>query len=94
MISRVDAGPIVRVSEFDIPERSNALDLATLAYQHVAALFFELTPVLAASDTSLPHLDRQWGPRKYTRADYERMRAFDAVSDPMKRALRKRAFGD
>ena len=94
MIARVDAGPIVRVSEFDIPEGSNALDLATLAYQHVAALFFELAPVLAASDTSLPHLNRQWGPRKYTRADYERMRAFDAVSNPMERALRQRAFGD
>ena len=94
MVAQVDAGPIVRASEFDIPEGANALDLATLAYQHIAALFFELAPVLARSDTALPHLDRRWGPRKFTRADYAKMRDLESVTDPAERALRQRAFGD
>ena len=31
MAAKVDAGPIVKVSEFDIPEDANSLDLAALA---------------------------------------------------------------
>lgn len=94
MIALVDAGPIVAVSEFDIPPDVNALDLATLAYQKIAALFFELAATLATSDDPLPHLDRRWGARKYTRADYARMHDFDDGLDPAELALRRRAFSD
>jgi methionyl-tRNA formyltransferase len=93
MVAAVDAGPIVQVSEFDIPDGVDALELATLAYQHIAALFFDLAPVFATTDEVLPRIDRQWGARKWTRADYEKMRNFDEAKDFAELALRKRAFG-
>jgi len=93
MVAAVDAGSIVQVSEFDIPEGVDALELATLAYQHIAAMFFDLAPVLASTDEDLPRIDRRWGARKGTRADYEKMRNFDEEMDIAELTLRKRAFG-
>ena len=94
MVARVDAGPIVQVREFDIPEGADALELATLAYQQIAALFFDLAPLLATSDAPLPRIDRHWGTQKRTRADYARMQEFGDDLDDAERALRQRAFGD
>ncbi len=93
MTAKVDAGPIVKVSEFDIPEGADSLELATLAYQHIAALSFDLAPLLATSDDALPRIDRRWAARKWTRADYEKMRNYDENVDFAERTLRKRAFG-
>lgn len=94
MTARVDAGPIVAVREFDIPAEADALELATLAYQQIAALYFDLAPLLATSDTPLPRIDRHWSARKWTRADYARMQDFGDGLDDAERALRMRAFGD
>lgn len=93
MVAAVDAGPIVQVSEFDIPEAVDSLELAALAYQHVAAMFFDFAPVLATTDGALPRIDRRWAARKWTRADYEKMQVFDETLDTAELALRKRAFG-
>ena len=93
MTAKVDAGPIVQVSEFDIPEGADSLELAALAYQHIAALFFDLAPLFATSDDALPRIDRRWAARKWTRADYEKMRNFDESLDAAEITLRKRAFG-
>ena len=93
MIAKVDAGPIVKVSEFDIPSSIDSLELAALAYQHIAKLFFELAAYFATNDRPLPHINRQWALRKTTNADFERMKNFgDALSEEEK-ALRRRAFG-
>lgn len=93
MVAAVDAGPIVQVSEFDIPEGVDALELVALTYQHIAALFFDLAPVLATTDGELPRIDQRRRARKWTRADYEKMQVLDETLDITELTLRKRAFG-
>lgn len=93
MIAKVDAGPIVKVSEFDIPDGIDSLELGALAYQQIATLFFDLAAYFATDDRPLPHIDRSWGPRKTTHADYQRMKTLDSTLDEAEKALRLRAFG-
>ncbi len=93
MIAKVDAGPIVKVSEFDIPQGVGTLELGALAYQHIATLFFDLAAYFATDDRSLPHINRRWGVRKTTHADYQQMKKFDSTLSEAELALRQRAFG-
>jgi len=93
MIAKVDAGPIVKVSEFDIPEGIDSLELSKIAYQHLASLFLNLASYFASVDGALPHIDRHWGPRKTTHDDFLRMKKYNGLLSNQEKILRKRSFG-
>jgi len=72
MIETVDAGPIIAVSEFAMPEPPTLDAVETLAFQHLARLFWDLTPDLV-TDTPLPETVIAWGKRKSTKLTTEAM---------------------
>lgn len=92
MVEKVDAGPIVRVSDFEIPGDIKILNLAAMAYQHIVSLFYELAAYFANVDEPLPRMNRKWGARKTAVADFERMKILDELMSAEEIALRKRAF--
>ena len=70
MVEAVDAGPIVAVSEFAMPETPTLEAIETLAFQHLARLFWDMTPALV-SDKLLVETIIAWGERKSTRRTTE-----------------------
>jgi methionyl-tRNA formyltransferase len=93
MAERVDAGEIVGVGEFDIPENTRFMDLELLAYGQLFQLFARLAPDLALSDEPLAKMDVAWGGRKTSKADAERMKEITADMSEDEIRLRWRAFG-
>lgn len=91
MIEAVDAGPIVAVSDFAMPEPPTLDRLETLAFQHLAKLFWDLSPALVG-DAPLAELGIAWGPRKSTRQSTEAMCAIDPDIDPAELHRRVAAF--
>ncbi len=93
MEASVDSGTIVGVDEFDIPENIRFMDLELLAYKQLFVLFVRLAPDLACSDQPLAGIDAEWGSRKTTKADLQRMQTVTAEMSEDEIRLRWRAFG-
>jgi len=93
MAPRVDSGSIVGVEEFGVPENARFLDLEILAYKKLFQLFGRLADNLASRDVPLDRLDISWGDRKTRKADFARMKVFDADMDEAEIRRRWRAFG-
>jgi methionyl-tRNA formyltransferase len=72
MVAAVDAGPIVAVSEFAMPESPTLTSVETLAFQHLARLFWDLSPALMAA-APLEETVIAWGSRKSTKRSTEAM---------------------
>jgi len=94
MMERVDAGPIVGIETFAIPERTNVRELEQIAYIRLAYLFWRLARELATRSEPLPTLPLTWSDRKSTRQMY--VSACDIPLDISKDELerRVRAFHD
>jgi len=72
MVEAVDVGPIVAVSEFAMPEAPTLDAIETLAFQHLARLFWDMTPVLVG-ETPLVETVIAWGSRRSTKRTTEAM---------------------
>ena len=70
MVEKVDAGPIVHVERFDVPEEPTVAALEERTYAHLARLFWGLSKALATQAEPLPELPVRWSPRKNTRRGY------------------------
>ena len=75
MLERVDAGPIVGVELFGIPDGATVQGLEELAYAGLARLFCRLAKPLAIQIEPLPELAVRWSGKKTSR------RALAALSD-------------
>jgi methionyl-tRNA formyltransferase len=67
MIERVDAGPIVGVELFRIPDGTTVQGLEELAYVGLARLFRQLAKPLATAIGPLPELAVRWSGKKTSR---------------------------
>ncbi|MCK9914593.1 hypothetical protein MXD81_36090 [Microbacteriaceae bacterium K1510] len=94
MVERVDAGPIVGVTYFDVAPNTSPLELEQRAFVEVARLFWQLSVTLATQNEPLPALAVTWSGRKSTRRDF--MSACDIAPDIGGNELAKRlaAFGN
>ena len=93
MHEQVDAGPIVGVDWFDIPEHFNHVDLETKAFSTLLRLFHQLCPLLVETETPLPELNIQWSGQVTRRKDFENLTAPLSVMSEAEMDRRKRAFG-
>lgn len=75
MVEQVDAGPIIDVALFPIPDGISVLGLEGLAYAHLAQLFWRTAELLATDPKPPSTLPIQWGSKKYSR------RAYRAICD-------------
>lgn len=90
----IDAGAIVGVRRFDVPEGLKFFDLEALSYEALLALFRALAPRLATQDEPLAPLAGEcWSGRVYTRAQAERLAAVEADLSEDEIRRRYRAFG-
>lgn len=71
MVARVDAGPIVGVTTFDVSPPVSVRDLEIVSYRALARLFWELAPALALLPEPLDELPVRWGTAKSSRASAE-----------------------
>src|SRR6202451_479649 len=67
MVEQVDAGPIIGVALFPVPEDISVLGLEGMAYAHLALLFWRLAKQLVTEAEPPPALPVKWGARKYSR---------------------------
>jgi methionyl-tRNA formyltransferase len=93
MIERVDAGPIVAVERFCVPETIAVGELVKLAYVHLAKIFWRLAKALATQSEPLSELAICWSEQKSTRRQYAAL--CDIPLDISKHELERRirAFG-
>ena len=89
----IDAGPIVGVDWFDVPEGIYSDRLEALAYTSLFALFTNLAPLLVDIDNELPVLTESWSGRRRTYADFQALsKSLPLLSDE-ERQLRDRVLG-
>lgn len=93
MAERVDAGPIVDVRRFAVPENAKFLDLEKLSYAAVLEMFADYAKYLATDDRPLTHNGAQWSERMCTRAEADRLSAIEADLSEEEIVRRYRAFG-
>ncbi|MED5395542.1 MAG: formyltransferase family protein [Pseudomonadota bacterium] len=93
MLEKVDAGPIVGVDWFDVPEGIKFMDLEIMAYKALFTLFKRLARHLATNDAPLPEISAQWTGRKTTEQDFKTMQILVADMSEDEIRLRYRAFG-
>jgi methionyl-tRNA formyltransferase len=72
MVQSVDAGPIVAIARFGVPAGATLYSLEIATFQHLARLFWALTPALV-DDAPLYESDIGWGADKSTRRSTEAM---------------------
>jgi len=93
MEERVDAGPLVQVTWFEMPDGIKFMELEMMAYQAMFTMFNELAPHLANDDAPLAVIDAQWSGRKTTEQDFQVMQELAADMSEEEIRLRYRAFG-
>jgi len=93
MAKKVDAGPIVAVERFDVPESARYMDLELLAYKIMVGMFHHLARRLASDEAPLAVINETWGAKKTTEADFEHMRRYDQSTSEGEITRRFRAFG-
>jgi methionyl-tRNA formyltransferase len=94
MAVRVDAGPIVAVEDWPIAPDADGPRLDAEAYQALLRMFSRLADQLAIDDAPLQASGHQWGHRRWSGRDIERLQevAGDIEAEEMERRIR--AFGD
>ena len=93
MIDRVDAGPIVGLDLFSVPQGSTAMELLGQAFQQMGIVFARLARPLAADPAPLPVLSVIWSKAKSTRQSMRRLSQVspDLDAEGLDRVMR--AFG-
>ena len=94
MVEQVDAGPIIDVALFPVPDDISVLGLEGLAYSHLAQLFWRMAKTLATDPWLPPAIPVSWGSRKYSRRAYRAICEIplDIPKDELDRRIR--VFGD
>jgi methionyl-tRNA formyltransferase len=94
MVEQVDAGPIVDVARFPVPDNISVPGLEGLAYGHLAQLFWRMAKSLATDPQLPPAIPVSWGSRKYSRRAYREICEIplDIPKDELDRRIR--VFGD
>jgi methionyl-tRNA formyltransferase len=93
MTERVDAGPIVDVELFSVPQDIGVGDLQRLAYSSLARLFWRQAKNLATQLEPLAELPIRWSGKKTSRSCYAAMCNVPPDISSDERARRVRAFG-
>jgi methionyl-tRNA formyltransferase len=93
MTERVDAGPIVGVDLFDIPQNITVQGLEGLAFARLARLFWRMAELLATQCEPLAELPIQWSGRKSTRRIYASLCDIPIEISQDEMARRIEAFG-
>jgi formyltetrahydrofolate hydrolase len=90
MVERVDAGPIIGVERFAIPQGMTVVALEGLAYAHLARLFWSMAEQLATNPAPPQALAVPWGRKKYSRRAYRALCdiPLDIESDDLDRRLK------
>ena len=94
MVEQVDAGPIIDIALFPIPDDITVPGLEGLAYAHLAQLFWRMAKSLATDPQLPPAIPVSWGSRKYSRRAYRAICEIplDIPKDELDRRIR--VFGD
>jgi methionyl-tRNA formyltransferase len=94
MVEKVDAGGIIDLALFPVPQDTSVFGLEGMAYARLAFLFWRMAKELACEPLLPNALSVEWGGRKYTRRDYLAMceMPLDISRDEFER--RMRIFGD
>lgn len=93
MSAQVDAGPIVEVRRFPVPENAKFQDLEIVAFQQVLTLFEDYASHMACNDAPLPSGIEPWTGTSRTRAEAERLMQIEADLTEEEIVRRYRAFG-
>jgi methionyl-tRNA formyltransferase len=94
MAERVDAGPIIGVETFPVPENIGVRELEQIAFVRLAHLFWTLSRAMATQIGPLEPLPVRWRGTKSTRQMYISMCEIPADISKQELALRIRAFND
>jgi len=94
MVERVDAGPIVGIETFPIPDNIGVRELEQIAFIRLAYLFWRLAKDLATRSEPLPTLPIAWSGRKSTKRDYLSVCQIPMDISEAELKLRVRAFHD
>ena len=93
MVKRVDAGPIVAVDLFDVPQNASVTGLEQMAYARLARLFWNLGAELANEREALPELPIHWRGPKCTKRRFTELCNIPADISPDELERRLHAFG-
>lgn len=93
MVERVDAGPIVAFGRFEVRDGSTLETIETGAFQQLARLFWDFSPLLALQPEPLAVLPLAWGDSKSTRQSTEAMCTISPDIDVAELHRRVAAFG-
>jgi methionyl-tRNA formyltransferase len=94
MVERVDAGPIIGIETFPIPQDIGVRELEQIAFIRLAYLFWRLAKDLATRSDPLPTLAITWSGWKSTRRDYVSACQIPIDIPKAELELRVRAFHD
>jgi methionyl-tRNA formyltransferase len=94
MVARVDAGPIIGIESFTIPQDINIRELEQIAFVRLAFLFWRMSKELATYPEPLPTLPIRWSGTKSTRQMYIEMCHLPSDISKEEMARRIRAFSD
>jgi methionyl-tRNA formyltransferase len=94
MAEKVDAGPIVGVETFVIPDNADVRELEQIAFVHLAYLFWRMSRDIACEPGQLPKLPYAWSGTKSTRKMYQELCTIPADVDAAELKRRVRAFND
>jgi len=91
LTEQVDAGPIVAVGDFPLPDGITGFGLEQKAYGALFDLFIKTAPALLSADGPDILSDITWGTRRVTRAEMETLKV-TPPADPVAADRHARAF--
>lgn len=94
MTPEIDAGPIVGVEWFDIPEGCRRMQLAGMAYEALVNLFSHFAQFLATANDPLPKIEAEWSGKPTRRKDFQTMCDLPTDIDAAEFERRFRCFGE
>jgi methionyl-tRNA formyltransferase len=93
MTAKVDAGPIVEVRRFPVPDKAKFQDLEMDAFKCVLQMFADHADYMANNDDPLPSGVEPWTGRPRTRKEAEQLMGIEADLTEEEIVRRYRAFG-
>lgn len=93
MVERVDAGPIVEVETFDVPEDISVAGLEELTYTKLVQIFWRMARALATEQEPLIERALRWGNKRHSRRDYQQICSIPLDIERQELAHRVKVFG-
>ena len=92
--ARVDEGPIVALSRFDIPPGADRRALSDITLSQAVKVFALVAAHCLASDASMAPMEEGWSGAKRTRRDYRALCRFFPSAGPADRERLRRACAE